>query len=167
MMLIFNFVFLVYNMFIQNLVLIKNNLISFLDVLFLFLKQLKIVDLSENILEFIFGIIGQCGQMEILRIQDNNLVDFFMELVQCTNLQVLNIFRNLMNEFSVVVLLCISFEQLYMNDMFMIELLEEIGRKIYEIVCSIFLFIFCNFVDQKKIFVNNCVGNCFYFLDNV
>eukprot|EP00105_Crassostrea_gigas_P045169 XP_019929317.1 PREDICTED: uncharacterized protein LOC105344416 isoform X2 [Crassostrea gigas] len=116
-----------YNMFIQNLVLTKNNLTSLPDALFSSLKQLKIVDLSENILESIPGTIGQCGQMEILRIQDNNLADLPMELAQCANLQVLNISRNLMNELPVVVPLCTSLEQLYMNDMFMTELPEEIG----------------------------------------
>lgn len=75
MMLIFNLVLSAYNMFIQNLVLTKNNLTSLPDALFSSLKQLKIVDLSENILESIPGTIGQCGQMEILRIQDNNLAD--------------------------------------------------------------------------------------------
>lgn len=167
MMLIFNLVLSAYNMFIQNLVLTKNNLTSLPDALFSSLKQLKIVDLSENILESIPGTIGQCDQMEILRIQDNNLADLPMELAQCTNLQVLNISRNLMNKLPVVVPLCTSLEQLYMNDMFMTELPEEIGRKIYETVCSIFLFTLCNFADQKKTFANNCAGNCPHFLDNV
>lgn len=125
----FNLVLSAYNLFIQNLVLTKNNLTSLPDALFSSLKQLKIVDLSENILESIPGTIGQCDQMEILRIQDNNLADLPMELAQCTNLQVLNISRNLMNELPVVVPLCTSLEQLYMNDMFMTELPEEIGRK--------------------------------------
>uniref|UniRef100_K1PB18 non-specific serine/threonine protein kinase n=1 Tax=Magallana gigas TaxID=29159 RepID=K1PB18_MAGGI len=123
-----------YNMFIQNLVLTKNNLTSLPDALFSSLKQLKIVDLSENILESIPGTIGQCGQMEILRIQDNNLADLPMELAQCANLQVLNISRNLMNELPVVVPLCTSLEQLYMNDMFMTELPEEIDLSLRGVI---------------------------------
>ena len=121
-------VFAAYYLFIQNLVLTKNNLVTVPDALFTLLKYLKIVDISENILESIPGTIGQSKQLQILRIQDNNLSDLPMELAQCTNLETLNISRNLMDRLPLVVTQCTSIQQLYMNDMFMTELPEEIGQ---------------------------------------
>jgi Leucine-rich repeat (LRR) protein len=108
----------------------KNNLASLPGALFSSLKLLKIVDVSENILETLPETIGECSYLEILRLSDNNLSDLPMELAQCGNLVVLNISRNMMDQLPLVVTQCSSIEQLFMNDMFLTELPEDIGLDI-------------------------------------